>query len=62
MWNETWVQDRWVPLDATLGQAGIGAAHIKLADSNLNGAGAYSTFLPVLNVMGQLELEIVEVQ
>ena len=62
MWNETWVHDRWIPLDATLGQGGIGAAHIKLTDSNLEGAGAYSTFLPVLKVMGQLELEIVEVQ
>lgn len=62
MWNEVWTGDRWVPLDATLGRGGIGAAHIKLADSNLDGAGAYSTFLPVLHVMGQLEIEIVEVQ
>ena len=62
MWNEVWIRDRWIPLDATLGQGGIGAAHIKLADSDLDGAGAYSTFLPVLHVMGQLKLEIVEVQ
>jgi hypothetical protein len=62
MWNETWIKDRWVPLDATLGRGGIGAAHIKLTDSSLAGAGAYSTFLPVLKVMGQLELEILDVQ
>jgi transglutaminase-like putative cysteine protease len=62
MWNEVWIHDRWVPLDATIGQGGIGAAHVKLADSNLDGAGAYSTFLPVLKVMGRLELEIVEVE
>ncbi len=62
MWNEVWIRDRWIPLDATLGLGGIGAAHIKLSHSHLHGAGAYSTFLPILHVMGQLELEILEVQ
>ena len=62
MWNEVWIQDRWVPLDATLGLGGIGAAHLKLADSNLKGATAYSAFLPVLQVLGRIHLEIEEVQ
>lgn len=61
MWNEVWIRDRWIPLDATLGRGGIGAAHIKLTDSNLHGAGAYSTFLPVLHVMGQLQVEITQI-
>ena len=62
MWTEVWMKDRWVPLDATLDKGGIGAAHIKLADSNLKGASAYSAFLPVIEVIGQLELEILEVE
>jgi hypothetical protein len=62
MWTEVWIRDRWVPLDATLSKRGIGAAHIKLADSSLKGASAYSAFLPVIRVIGQLELKIVEVQ
>jgi hypothetical protein len=62
MWNEVWIRDRWIPLDATLGLGGIGADHIKLSHSHLHGTGAYSTFLPILHVMGQLELEILEVQ
>ena len=62
MWNEVWIRDRWVPLDATLGLGGIGAAHLKLADSNLAGAGAYSAFLPVFHVLGRLEIEILDVQ
>lgn len=61
MWTEVWTKDRWVPLDATLGLGGIGAGHIKMAHSNLKGADAYSAFLPVIQVMGRLELEIVEV-
>ncbi len=35
MWNELWIGDRWVPLDATLGRGGIGAAHLMLTDSDL---------------------------
>ncbi len=62
MWNEAWIDDRWVPLDATLGQGGIGAAHLKLADSDLDGTDAYSTFLPVAKVMGQLKIEVVQVE
>jgi hypothetical protein len=62
MWNEVWIKDRWVPLDATLGLGGIGGDHIKLADSNLEGADGYSTFLPVAKVMGQVTIEVVEAE
>ncbi|WP_197442474.1 transglutaminase-like domain-containing protein [Lignipirellula cremea] len=62
MWTEVWVHEQWVPLDATLGQGGIGAAHIKIAHASLNGSGAYAAFLPVVRVLGQLELEIKEVE
>jgi transglutaminase-like putative cysteine protease len=62
MWNEVWITDRWVPLDATLGLAGIGGDHIKLADSNLAGASAYSAMLPVIQVFGRLKLEVVEAE
>ena len=62
MWNEVWIKDRWVPMDATLGLSGIGGDHIKLADSNLAGANAYSAMLPVIQVFGRLELEVVEAE
>ena len=62
MWNEVWIADRWVPMDATLGLSGIGGDHIKLADSNLAGANAYSAMLPVIQVFGRLELEVVEAE
>jgi len=61
MWTETYINDRWIPLDATLGKGGIGAAHLKISHSNLDGAGAYAAFLPVVQVLGQLKLEIAEV-
>jgi hypothetical protein len=60
MWTEVYLHGRWVPLDATLGQGGIGGAHLKLVDSSLDGATAYSAFLPVAQVVGQLKIEVVE--
>jgi hypothetical protein len=62
MWTEVHVNGRWIPLDATLGRGGIGAAHLKLAHSSLKGASAYSSFLPVIQVIGRLKIEVLEVE
>lgn len=62
MWNEIYVNDRWIPIDATLARGGIGAAHLKLAHSSLEGAGAYTSFLPVMQVTGRLKIEVEEVE
>ena len=60
MWTEVWIEDRWIPLDATLGQGGIGCDHIKLGDSNLKGSESLGAMASVAQVLNQLELEIVE--
>jgi hypothetical protein len=64
MWTEALLGDRWVPLDATLGtgEAGIGAAHIKLAESSFSDKGPAPTtaFLPLVRVLGRIELTVVE--
>ena len=62
MWTEVHVDGRWIPLDATLGKGGIGAAHLKVSHSNLKGASPYAGFLPVLKIIGQLKIEIEEVE
>jgi hypothetical protein len=62
MWDELYIGDRWIPMDATLGSGGIGAAHLKLAHSSLEGASALSSFLPVAQVAGRLRIEIEEVE
>jgi transglutaminase-like putative cysteine protease len=62
MWNEVFVGDQWVPLDATLGMEGVGAAHLKIRHTNLHGVSPYAAFLPVYQVLGQLEIEIIEVR
>jgi hypothetical protein len=62
MWNEVWMGDRWVPLDGTLGMGGIGADHLKLADTDLAGGTGLAAMLPVVQVFGRLELEVLEAQ
>ncbi|MFI4875620.1 MAG: transglutaminase family protein [Blastopirellula sp. JB062] len=57
MWTEAWINDRWIPLDATLGLGGIGTGHIKIADSDLAGGGAFAAFLPVTQVIGNIEIK-----
>jgi hypothetical protein len=61
-WNEAWIDDRWVPLDATLGLGGIGADHIKLGDTNLAGASPLADLLSVLQAFGRLQLEVIEAE
>lgn len=60
MWTEAWLGDRWVPLDATLGHGGTGIGHLAITTSNLAGASPYAVFLPVAQVLGQLDVEVVK--
>ena len=60
MWTEVFVDGRWYPLDATLARGGIGAAHLKLAHSSLHDSSAIACFLPVAQVLGRLEIELLE--
>jgi transglutaminase-like putative cysteine protease len=62
MWNEAWIADRWIPLDATLGRGGTGADHLKLQHSSLSPEQAEGAVLSVLQVMNQLQLQILDVQ
>jgi transglutaminase/protease-like cytokinesis protein 3 len=62
MWTEVWIKDRWIPIDATLGRGGIGADHLKLSDSNLKGASAYTSLLPIANVVGRLKIDVVRAE
>ena len=58
MWDEVWIKDRWIALDATRAQGGIGGGHLKLSDANL-ADGSPTSFLPVYQVMGKLKVHVV---
>lgn len=60
MWTEVFINGQWIPLDATLGRGGTGAAHIKLADTGFQDEGTAPTasFLPILRVIGNLQIRV----
>lgn len=60
MWTEMYLGGCWVPLDATLGEGVVAADHIKLADSNL--ASGMTGLLSLINVLGQLKIEVIEAE
>jgi hypothetical protein len=60
MWTEAYLDGTWVPLDAMMGAGGTSAAYLKLADSSLEGAGAYGSFLAVAGVLGNLKVSVIE--
>jgi hypothetical protein len=65
MWTEVNIDGVWYPLDATLAQGGIAADHLKFADSSFaakNGASPLATFLPLVTVLGKIEISVKEVK
>jgi hypothetical protein len=62
MWNEVWIKDRWIPLDATVGNGRVAADHLKFLDSSLSGETAYSIVAPVVALAGRLTIEVENVE
>ena len=61
-WAGDRVDDRWIPMDATMGLGGIGAAHLKLANGNFKDADPLSSILAVIKVMGKIRIEVLEIE
>ncbi len=60
-WTEVYIKGRWIPIDGTLALGGIGAGHLKIAAGNLKGASVYNALLPVIKILGQLRIEVLDV-
>lgn len=62
MWTEAWLDGRWVPLDATIGQGGIGGGHIRVTDSDLadDGPAPVTAFLPLMNLLSRVTIEVTD--
>jgi transglutaminase-like putative cysteine protease len=56
LWNEVYVNRRWVAVDATYHQTSVDAVHIKLSDASLDGVAPFEAFLPVVRVLGKLSI------
>lgn len=62
LWNEVYVNRRWVAIDATFEQDTVDSVHIKLSDASLDGVSPYETFLPIVRVFGKMTLDPIEVR
>ena len=62
MWNEVFVNHRWVALDPSWDQSTVDAVHIKISESSLDGVSPFEAFLPLVRVMGRLGIEPIELR
>ena len=62
MWTEVRIDGRWIGLDGTLGQGGVGAAHVKIADHSWHDTQSLTPLLPVSRVLGKIAIEVVSVE
>lgn len=59
MWTEAYVGE-WLPLDGTLAGPFVDATHIRLAESDLAGMSPAAGIVEMLQVFGQLELQVLD--
>lgn len=62
MWNEVYVNRRWVAIDAAFDQSEVDATHIKLSTSSLDGVAPFDAFMPVLKVFNKMKVQPVEIR
>jgi len=62
MWDEVYVNRRWVAIDSAFDESQVDATHLKLSETSLDGVAPFETFLSVARVSSKLKLEAVEVR
>ena len=62
LWNEVYVNQRWVAVDASFDEDAVDAVHVKLGDASLDGVAPFEMFLPIVRVLGKLSLEPIEIR
>lgn len=62
MWTQFFIDNRWIDVDAALGETRCSPARIAFAVSSLKNAGLVDLSLPLLGRIGATELQIVEVE
>jgi hypothetical protein len=62
MWTEVWADGQWLGLDGTLGQGGVGAAHVKIADHSWSETQSLTPFLPVSRILGKIGIEVLRTE
>lgn len=62
MWNEVFVNNRWVAIDSTFNESQVDATHIKMSVSSLEGVAPFEAMTPIMRLFqGTLKIEPLEV-
>jgi hypothetical protein len=56
-WAESWIGDRWLPVDPTFGQSVADATHIKLLEGE-----ALADLLPLIDWVGRLKIRVLALE
>jgi len=59
MWTEVGIDGQWLGLDATLGQGGVSAAHLKISDHSWHNTASLTPFLPARRILGKITITLV---
>lgn len=62
MWIEVWIGGKWFALDPTLGMGRVGACHLKVVDIHWNDEQSFTPLLPVVQLLGKLQIEMKDVK
>lgn len=57
VWNELYVNDRWVPFDATLGDGSVGVNHLRINAGSFSPSTLAGTLLPAAKLIGKIRIE-----
>ncbi len=58
MWTEVWIGGQWLGLDATLGQGGISAGHLKISDHSWHNTASLTPLLPASRILGKIAITV----
>jgi hypothetical protein len=59
MWTEVFVDSQWLALDAILGQGGVAATHLKMADHSWGRTATLAPLLPVSRALGKIQIDVI---
>jgi len=62
MWTEVWIDGQWLGLDATLGQGGVSAAHVKINDHSWHDTQSLTPLLPVNRILGKIAISVLSTE
>jgi transglutaminase-like putative cysteine protease len=62
LWTEVRIDGQWLGLDATLGQGGVSATHLKIADHSWHDVQSLTPLLPANRILGKIRITVLSAE